>query len=360
MAWGGWNAPVGTREEEERMSVISNRISMVAKGGLALAMLATVAAAPVAAQDTDMSELSGSINADGSSTVYPITQAVAEEFNAEAGGVDIRVDFSGTGGGFERFCNGETDISDASRPIEQDEIEACTEAGVDYYVFEVAYDALTIVVNPENDFASCLTTDELFQIWSADGGVSNWSDVNPDFPDEPITLFGPGTDSGTFDYFVEAIIEGVGGDDAEIRQDFTPSEDDNVLVEGVAGDANALGYFGLAYFVENQERLTAVEVDGGDGCVAASPETTNDGSYQPLSRPLYVYVSAASMERPEVQEFMRFYIENAAELAADVGYVASPDETYTQDAEKIEAAIAGEAQADGPEGAGEAEATPAA
>ena len=329
------------------MAMVSEQLIRVTRGVIVLIMLALVPATPMAlpveAQDADLGELSGQIVSDGSSTVGPITQAVAEEFNAEAENVEITVDISGTGGGFERFCQGETDIQNASRPIEDDEIAACSENGVEWYEFEVAYDGLTVVVNEANDFLTCLTVDQLRQLWQKDSPVTTWADLNPDFPAEDIALYGPGTDSGTFDFFVETIL----GEDGEIREDFTPSEDDNVLVEGVAGDENALGYFGYAYYAENEDTLNAVAIDAGDGnCVSPSPESVQDGSYAPLSRPLYVYVRADSLQRPEVQEFMRFYVENAGELAADVGFVAAPDASYAADADKLEAAIAGEGEPD--------------
>ena len=325
-------------------------------------VLAVVLAAPSAfvarAQDgtpaADLSELSGEISSDGSSTTGPITQAVAEEFNAIAPDVEVSVDISGTGAGFDRFCLGETDIQNASRPIEEQ--EACAENGVDYYEFEVAFDGLTVVVNEENDFLTCMNVEALNLLWQLDSPVTTWADLNPEFPDEEIALYGPGTDSGTFDFFVETIL----GEDGEIREDFTPSEDDNVLVEGVAGDENALGYFGYAYYIENEDSLNAVAIDNGDGnCVLPSPETVRDGTYAPLSRPLYIYLNAASLDRPEIQEFMRFYLANAAELSADVGFVASPDDVYAADADKLEGAIAGTAEPDGPAGAG-GEATPEA
>lgn len=298
-------------------------------------------------------ELSGKIIADGSSTVGPITEAVTEEFNKVAPNVQVEVNISGTGGGFKRFCAGETDIQDASRPIKPEEEEACRKAGVAYYVFEVAYDGISIVVNPANDFVECLTVDQLKRLWEANSTVKSWKDLNPEWPDKPISLYGPGTDSGTYDYFVEAII----GKDGSTRTDYTPSEDDNVLVEGVAGDENALGFFGFAYYEQNQDRLKLVAVDGGNGCVQPSKDTIRDLSYKPLSRPLYVYLKAESLTRPEVQEFMRFYLANAMELVDDVGYVDSPTEVYVRDQQKLEAAIAGSAQPDGPSAP---EATPTA
>lgn len=308
-------------------------------------------ALPGLAQETDLSALSGEIVSDGSSTVGPLTQAVAEEFNALAPNVQTSVDISGTGGGFDRFCAGETDLQNASRAIAEDEIAACAENGVDWYEFEVAYDGITVVTNPENTWLTCITTDQLKQLWQKESPAMTWADLNPDYPADTINLYGPGTDSGTFDFFVETIL----GED-DIREDFTPSEDDNVLVEGVAGDVNALGYFGLAYYEANPDVLNAVAVDNGDGtCVSPSPETVQDGTYAPLSRPLFVYVRADSLERPEVQEFVRFYLNEAPALAAEVGYVASPDETYAEDVASFEAAIAGEGTPDSA-----AAATPAA
>jgi len=305
--------------------------------GLAITSAVLLSSSPTLAQETDLSTLSGEIVSDGSSTVGPLTQAVAEEFNALAPNVQSSVDISGTGGGFERFCAGETDVQNASRPIDEEEIALCADNGVDWYEFEVAYDGLTVVTNPESTFLECLSIDQLRTIWQGEGGAQTWADVNPEWPAETINLYGPGTDSGTFDYFVETIL----GDD-EIRQDFTPSEDDNVLVEGVSGDANSLGYFGAAYYQENQDILKAVAIDAGDGnCVVPTPESIQDGTYAPLSRPLFVYVKAASLERPEVAEFMRFYLNEASTLASDVGYVASPAEVYTTDLENFESAVAG-------------------
>ena len=311
--------------------------SRARQGLLALALILAFAAGlmPASAQETDLSSLTGEIVSDGSSTVGPMTQAVAEEFNAQAPGVQISVDISGTGGGFERFCQGETDVQNASRPIDEEEAAICAENGVDWYVFEVAFDGITVVTNTENAFLECLTTEELARIWQMDG-AQTWADINADWPAEPISLYGPGTDSGTFDYFVESVLG-----ETEIRQDFTPSEDDNVLVEGVSGDGNSLGYFGAAYYQENQDILKAVAIDNGDGCVMPTPETIQDGSYAPLSRPLYVYVRADSLARPEVAEFMRFYLSEAAALASEVGYVASPDEVYTADVESLEGALSG-------------------
>ena len=278
----------------------------------------------------DGDSLSGSINGDGSSTVFPITEAVAEEFGLE-NDVDVTVGISGTGGGFEKFCNGETDFSNASRAIEEDEIQACSDAGIEYVEFQVAYDGISIAVNPNNDFAECVTVEQLNAMWMPESTVNNWNQVDPEFSDEDLSLYGPGTDSGTFDYFTAEI----NGEEGASRSDYTASEDDNVLVQGVAGDDNALGYFGYAYYIENEDQLKVLGVDGGDGCVTPTPETIADGSYTPLSRPLYVYVTADSLTRPEVAEFMRFYLTEGPALAEDVGYVAAPDEVYVEGLEKI-------------------------
>lgn len=283
------------------------------------------------------SDLSGTIVADGSSTVGPITEAVAEEFASVAPGVQVEVSISGTGGGFERFCNGETDVQDASRPIKPEEAEKCAANGIEFYEFEVAYDGIAIVVNPENDFVTCLTVDQLKLMWQPENTATNWNQIDPSFPDQPISLYGPGTASGTFDYFTGNIV----GEEGSSTTNYQPSEDDNQLVEGVAGDQNALGYFGLAYYEQNMDRLKLVAVDNGNGCVEPTTDTVRDLSYEPLSRPLYVYVNAEAIQRPEVQEFMSFYLGSARDLVADVGYVASPDDVYAADQAELQGAIDG-------------------
>ncbi|PRX98935.1 PstS family phosphate ABC transporter substrate-binding protein [Allonocardiopsis opalescens] len=255
--------------------------------------------------------LSGTVTLDGSSTVAPLSTAAAELFQAENPGVQVTVGTSGTGGGFERFCAGETDISNASRPIGEDEVAVCEDAGVVYQEFQVANDALTVVVNTENDWASCLTVEQLNAIWEPDSEVTNWNQVDPSFPDEPLELFGAGTDSGTFDYFTEVI----NGEEGATRTDYSPSEDDNVTVQGVTGSPGGMGYFGFSYFEENADQLRAVEIDNGEGCVAPSVETVQVGSYTPLGRPLFIYPTAEVLARPEGLAFVEFYVANHAEIA---------------------------------------------
>jgi phosphate transport system substrate-binding protein len=274
------------------------------------------------------------VQVDGSSTVFPITEAVAEEFQkAKKGKVKVTVGIAGTGGGFKKFCRGEIDISDASRPILKQEMEACKGAGIEYFELPIAYDALTVIVNPKNDWVKALTVPDLKKMWepSAQGKVTNWNQVRSEWPNAPLKLFGPGADSGTFDYFTEAIV----GKAKSSRGDFTASEDDNVLVQGIANDRNALGYFGFSYYVENQNKLKAVPIDTGKGPVAPSPKTVEDGTYQPLSRPIFIYVSKKSMDKPEVREFVEFYLKNAPILVKQVKYVPLPQSVYTTGAEHL-------------------------
>jgi phosphate transport system substrate-binding protein len=279
--------------------------------------------------------LSGRIEADGSSTVAPLTQLAAEHFREQQPDVNVTVGVAGTGGGFERFCNGETDISDASRPIKEDEeAPICQENGVKYTDFQVATDALTVVVNAENDWVDCLTVEQLAKIWGPDSKVENWNQVDPSFPDQELTLAGPGTDSGTFDYFTDVI----NGEEGASRSDYTASEDDNVIVQAVAGDKGGMGYFGFSYFEENQDTLKALEIDSGNGCVAPSVETAQSGDYAPLSRPLFIYVKQASFEEPEVQAFVRFYLQNASSFADEALFVPLTDEQQQQAMADFEAA----------------------
>jgi phosphate transport system substrate-binding protein len=272
------------------------------------------------------------IQIDGSSTVYPITEAMAEEFQIEKEGeVRVTVGIAGTGGGFKKFCRGETHISDASRPIKESERAACKEAGIEFIELPVALDALTVMVNPQNDWVDYLSVDELKKVWEPDaqGEVTSWSQIREGFPDRPLTLYGAGVDSGTYDYFTEAVV----GEEGSSRGDFTASEDDNVLVQGISSDPNALGFFGLAYYVENQDKLKAVPIQppGGGEPVAPSVESARTGAYQPLSRPIFIYVSRQAADEIEaVRQFVEFYLdpENAEVLVSEVGYVPLPTEAY--------------------------------
>jgi phosphate transport system substrate-binding protein len=264
------------------------------------------------------------ITADGSSTVFPITEAVAEEFPKVSPGARVTVGSSGTGGGFQKFCRNETDLSNASRPIRQTEVEACAKAGIEYIELPVAYDGLAVVIHPKNTWATSMTVDELKKLWepAAQGKITRWNQIRPDWPDQEIHLFGAGVDSGTFEYFTEAIM----GKAAASRGDYTSSEDDNVIVQGVSGDPNALGYFGYAYYEQNKDKLKVVAVDdkdetNGAGPVAPSVETVSNGTYRPLSRPVFVYVKASSLSRPEVASFIQFYLDKGQALVREVGYV---------------------------------------
>ncbi|MGK2941462.1 MAG: PstS family phosphate ABC transporter substrate-binding protein [Immundisolibacter sp.] len=270
----------------------------------------------------------GLIQIDGSSTVYPITEAVAEEFQAASGGTHVTVGISGTGGGFKRFCRGETDISDASRPILREEMITCAQGGVKYMELPVAYDAITVVVSKSNDFVDYLTVDELKKMWEpgAQGKVTSWKQIREGFPDVPLKLAGPGADSGTFDYFTEAVV----GKSKSSRGDYQASEDDNVIVQFVSREKGALGYFGLAYYEENKDKLKGVPIRASASAPGVLPslETVNNGSYQPLSRPIFIYVKAKAAERPEVTQFVEFYLKHGAELSKEVGYVDLPASAY--------------------------------
>ncbi|HXW05687.1 MAG TPA: PstS family phosphate ABC transporter substrate-binding protein [Vicinamibacterales bacterium] len=272
--------------------------------------------------------LSGLVSVDGSSTVFPVTEAVAEEFQKAHSGVRVTVGSSGTGGGFQKFCRNETDISDASRPIRGTEVDACAKAGIEFIEIPVAYDGIAVLVNPKNTWVSEMTVAELKRLWEpeAQGKVLRWNQIRPSWPDSEIRLFGPGTDSGTFDYFTEAVT----GKERASRGDYTSSEDDNVLVQGIEGDLNALGYFGYAYYEENRDKLKLLAIDdqdetNGSGAIAPSPETVANGTYRPLSRPVFIYVKVGALERPEVLRFVEFYLQNAAELVREVGYIPLKD-----------------------------------
>ncbi|MDY6981588.1 MAG: PstS family phosphate ABC transporter substrate-binding protein [Pseudomonadota bacterium] len=279
-------------------------------------------------------EMTGVVSLDGSSTVYPISEAVAEEFPANvAPRVRVTVGVSGTGGGFKKFLAGEIDINDASRPISESEIEAARANGIDYLEIPVAYDGLSVVVNPNNTWVDHLTMAELQTIWQPGSTVDSWNDIRAGWPDRPIRLYGAGTDSGTFDYFTET----VNGETGASRPDYTASEDDNVLVTGIEGDENALGYFGYAYYQENQERLKLVPIDGGNGPIAPDPTTINNGTYSPLSRPVFIYVNKASLARPQVRAFVEFYLEIAPEIVSEVGYIPLPDADYQKSRDALAA-----------------------
>jgi len=283
--------------------------------------------------DDTTAGLSGTVAIDGSSTVGPMTEVASELFNADNPDVQITVGEAGTGGGFESFCAGETDMNDASRPIEEDEVKLCEKGGVEYQELVVANDALTVVVNKENTWATCLTTDQLKMIWepNAEDTVTNWNQVDPSFPDEELVLFGPGTDSGTFDYFTDAI----NGEEGASRTDYSPSENDNNTVQGVQGSKGGMGYFGYSYYEQNTDTLTAVEVDAGDGCVAPSAETVADLSYTPLARELYIYPSVTNgADNDALVAFVEYYVANAANIAETAQFIPlNEDQTSTLEGE---------------------------
>jgi len=287
-----------------------------------------------AAVTTGSAVASPIVKIDGSSTVFPITEAVAEDFQiAKRGAVRVTVGISGTGGGFKKFCRNEIDIVNASRPITQLEMEACKETGVQYIEMPIAFDALTVVANPKNTWSKTITVEELKKIWEpgAQGKITNWNQINPEWPDKKIKLYGPGADSGTFEYFTEAVV----GKAKSSRGDFTASEDDNVLVQGVASDIYALGFFGFAYYIENSKKISAVAIDNGNGGVLPSAATVENNSYKPLSRPIFIYINAKSTEKPEIQEFVNFYMQNAAVLVTEVKYFPLSKEVYNLNIEHL-------------------------
>ncbi|NQW55734.1 MAG: PstS family phosphate ABC transporter substrate-binding protein [Chloroflexi bacterium] len=319
---------------------------------LAAALFIAACGGSTASPSASAAALTGDISIDGSSTVYPIAEAVAEEFQNANSGVQVTVAFSGTGGGFKKFCAGEMDANNASRPIKTSdkpgddgvagtaddvlsEATLCKNAGIEYIELKVALDALAVVVSKENTFVDCLTTDELKSIWDLGSVVETWADVRAGWPAEKIDLYGPGADSGTFDYFTEVI----NGEAKRSRSDYTASEDDNTLVTGISGSQYAMGYFGLAYVTENADKVRAVEIDGGEGCTAPSAEGANDGTYVPLGRPLFVYASVAALARPEVAAFFRFFLENTNELSTEVGYIGLNDADLAAAKATLEAAL---------------------
>lgn len=295
-------------------------------GFIALALLGLLVAviSPLARSKQQAPQI---VQVDGSSTVFPITEAIAKEYNQiNDQQIQVKVGFSGTGGGFRKFCSGATDISDASRPITPEEMKTCDQAGIRYYELPVAFDALTVVVNPNNAWAKDISVEELKKVWepAAQGKITNWNQIRASYPNQPLRLFGPGRDSGTFDYFTEVT---VGKDDS--RTDYVASEDDNTLVQGVRQDPNALGYFGFAYYEANQNQLKALAVDNGKGAILPSRETVEKAQYQPLSRPLFIYVNYRSaQDKPEVMRFVEFYLKNAQRLVSSVGYIPLPQEAY--------------------------------
>jgi phosphate transport system substrate-binding protein len=318
------------------------------RGAKRLAAIALAAIAPVAlAACGDSggtgsgggagSDLSGTIKVDGSSTVGPLTEAAAEGFQGQNSKVRVTVGTSGTGGGFEKFCAGETDVSDASRSIEPDEKKACAGKGIEYEELQVANDGIAIVVNPDNDWAECLTVAQLKKIWEKGSKIDNWKGVDPKFPDEKLELFGAGTDSGTFDFFTGKI----NGEEGNSRSDYNATEDDNVTVQGVSGSKGGLGYYGLSYAEENKDKNKLVQVDGGGGCQTPNKDTVQSGAYKPLSRPLFVYPSDAAIKRPEVDAFLKYYIDNADQLADQAKFVPMTPEQKSASQQKADSLKAG-------------------
>src|SRR5690606_25767826 len=305
-----------------------------------MSRLGTLLLSVVASMVLGSSLAQSSVAVDGSSTVYPITLAMAEEFYIENPDIEISVGFSGSGAGFTKLCAGEIDIADASRVIKQSELDACAANGIEVIELPVAADALTVVVNSANDFAQCLTVAELHALWGPDSTITHWNQLRTEWPAEAVTLYGPGTDSGTFDYFTEA----VNGESGATRTDFFPSEDDNILVQGVQSDTYALGYFGFAYYAENSGRIKAVSIDGGNGCVEPSTANIESNSYTPLSRPLFIYVNLDSASSSAVSEFVEYYLDAATrEFIAETGYATYADDIYQATLERFEARTTGSA-----------------
>jgi phosphate transport system substrate-binding protein len=312
-------------------------LSRLGAAAVALAFLSACGGGEPEGAASGAAKLTGSIEIDGSSTVFPVAAAVAEEFQIANPETRVTVAYSGTGGGFQRFCAGETDLSNASRPIRDSEAQACHDAGVEFTELNVGWDGLSVLANPENEFLQCLTVEELNRIWEPNSTVVTWRDVRDEWPAEEIRLYGPGTDSGTFDYFTETI----NGEGGASRADYQASEDDNILVQGIAGDTYSLGYFGYAYYAENSDILKLVAVDGGEGCILPSDATIQDGSYAPLSRPLYVYVRHSALTRPEVRAYVDFMLENAPAIVPSTGYSALSTEQYAEQMQAIAEAAGG-------------------
>lgn len=326
------------------------KVMCIRKGAACVAIALLAILSGCGGNETAEGELTGTVQIDGSSTVYPITEAVAEEFMIAHPDVRVTVGVSGTGGGFSKFLRGETDINDASRTISEGEIDLAEENGIKFIELPVAYDGLAVMVHPSNDWVECLTADELRRIWEPGSTIGNWNQVRAEFPNRELALYGPGTDSGTYDYFTEAVV----GESGASRSNFTASEDDNVLVQGIAGDPNSLGYFGLAYYENNMERLKIVGIDdedpsNGEGCIEPTPETVESGAYAPLSRPLFIYVKEITSADSTVRAFVDFYLENAAALAPEVGYVRLSGDAYNLALERYHRGITGSMYADEPQ-----------
>ena len=295
-----------------------------------LSLLIVIACSAI--EEPEQGNLSGTIEIDGSSTIYPVSEAVAEEFGKLHKNVRVNVGVSGTGGGFKRFYAGETDISDASRPMKPGEIDKANDNGIKFHELKVGTDGLSVIVNLSNTWTDCLTVYELKKIWEPNSTIKNWNQVRSSFPDQKMRLYGPDTDSGTFDYFTEEI----NGEAQASRSDYTASADDNVLVQGISGDKGSLGYFGYAYYAENKDKLKVIGIDNGDGCVVPSANTIGNGSYKPLSRPLFIYVNATSLDKqPEVKEFVKFYMEHGKKLVDEVGYISLAASVYAENLNKI-------------------------
>ncbi len=311
------------------------------KSSIMILVVFTLAACSGEQQSSQPGEsaLSGKVRLDGSSTVFPISEAVAEEYNAVEPRVRVTVGVSGTGGGFKKFLAGEIDINDASRTIKPSEQDKAKTAGIDFIEVPIAFDGLSVMVNPENDWVDYLTVGELNAIWKPESQVTMWADIRDSWPQERIRLYGPGTDSGTFDYFTKAI----NGEEQASRPDFTASEDDNVLVQGIAGDHYALGYFGYAYYIENKDKMKVVPIDGGNGPITPTIETINSGIYAPLSRPIFIYVRSSSLDNPAVASFVDFYLNNAGKLAEEVGYISLPEPVYSAAKKRLADRVSGTA-----------------
>lgn len=314
---------------------MSNKNLSLKLGGMLLALVAVAAGCGGDGVEAGGANLTGQIRIDGSSTVTPLIAIAAEDFETANPGVQVPVGTSGTGGGFEKFCNGETDFSMASRAIKDDEVAACKAKGIEPLELIVANDGLSVVVNPQNTWAKCLTVEQLKKAWEPGSKVNNWNQIDPSFPDQRLTLFGAGSDSGTFDYFTAEI----NGEEGATRTDYNPTEDDNVTVTGVAGDRGAMGYFGLSYLLENPGKIKGVEIDGGGGCVVANNETVQAGTYKPLGRPLFIYTKADAAKRPEVKAFAKYYFDNQEDITKEALFVPLTSEQVTKaraDLAKIE------------------------